>query len=138
MPTNYRSMIETPVLFYDNYCKICYNLAKIISIFSRGRVAIIGMYSRESSWIREIIDPTIYHYMPWLYSPKKKCVYGGRALILPLLKEMIIGMIRGGKERFRDPPPDKCSATLPCEGFIGLVYRLAHIAFKSKTIKLSS
>ncbi|MEM0043180.1 MAG: hypothetical protein QXJ51_02940 [Sulfolobales archaeon] len=127
---------SSPTLFYDNYCKICYTYAKIISLLSRGRISVRGMYTEDSEWIRRIVGPSEYILMPWFYSPRNRKIYGGRSMILPLLREMIIGLFKRGNNVFADLKPENCSAVLPCSGLKGFVYRTLTILLKSKTIDL--
>jgi len=128
--------IESPTLFYDNYCRLCYRFAKAIWWLSRGRIAAVGMYSKQASWLRSLIDPRIYSSVSWFIVPGKDIVYGGRSSIAPILKEILIGLVKGGKNEFRDPMPTTCSEILPCSGLKGFIYRTIHILVKSEKVKI--
>lgn len=128
--------IGSPTLFYDNYCKLCYRFAKAIWRLSRGRIAVVGMYSRQASWLRSLIDPKIYSSVSWFILPGSDLVYGGRSSIVPIAKEILMGLVKGGENNFKDPMPTTCSEILPCSGIKGLIYRITHILVKSYKVRL--
>lgn len=128
--------IESPTLLYDNYCKLCYRFAKAIWRLSRGRIAVVGMYSKQAMWLRSLIDPKIYSSVSWFIVPGRDIVYGGRSSIIPILKEILIGLVKGGENPFRDPMPSTCSEILPCSGIKGFIYRTTHILIKSHKVRL--
>lgn len=128
--------IDSPTLFYDNYCRLCYRFAKAIWRLSRGRIAVIGMYSKQAVWLRTLIDPKIYSSVSWFIVPGRDIVYGGRSSIAPILKEILVGLVKGGRNTFRDPMPTTCSEILPCSGIKGFIYRTAHILIKSHKVRL--
>lgn len=125
--------LRGPTLYYDNYCKLCYRIAKIVWRLSRGRIAVVGMYSEEALWIRSLVGSEIYPTMSWLIVPEKGLLLGGRASMVPIVKEIFKGIVRGGSSVFRDPPPKACSEIMPCSGIKGLVYRI--LATLVKTYK---
>ncbi len=124
---------ESAVLFYDNYCPLCYRIAKIVWILSRKRIKIIGMYSDDAKYIRELIDLEEYQLMPWLIYRGK--IYGGRKIIFPILKEILKGILKPGNHSFDDEYPTTCSAILPCKGLSGFIYRTWSLLSKSKIIE---
>ncbi|MCC6061982.1 MAG: hypothetical protein LM581_03335 [Desulfurococcales archaeon] len=128
--------LKSPLLLYDNYCTLCYRYAKIVWRLSRGRIAVLGMYSVDTEKIRDLIDFSIYTSVPWLIKPDECVMYGGRSMILPILKEILKGFFKKGENLFTDPPPRACSEILPCKGFKGLIYRTVHIMIKSFKIKI--
>ncbi len=128
--------INSPTLFYDNYCRLCYRYAKIIWRLGRGRIAVIGMYSRQAGWLRSLIDPKIYSSVSWFIVPGRDVIYGGRSSIIPIIKEILVGLVKGGDNRFKDPAPTTCSEILPCGGIKGFIYRTIHILIKSHKVKL--
>lgn len=128
--------IGSPTLLYDNYCRLCYRYAKAIWRLSRGRIAVIGMYSRQAGWLRSLIDPKIYSSVSWFIVPGRDVIYGGRSSIIPIIKEILIGLVKGGDNQFKDPAPTTCSEILPCGGIKGFIYRTIHILIKSHKIRL--
>jgi len=89
--------LKSPLLLYDNYCTLCYRYAKIVWRLSRGRIAVLGMYSVDTEKIRDLIDFSIYTSVPWLIKPDECVMYGGRSMILSILKEILKGFFK--KER---------------------------------------
>jgi hypothetical protein len=128
--------LKSPTLFYDNYCRLCYRFAKAIWRLSRGRIAVVGMYSKQAMWLRSLIDPKIYSSVSWFMLPGKDVIYGGRSSIVPILKEILRGLVKGGDNDFKDPAPTTCSEILPCSGIKGFIYRTVHILIKSQKIKI--
>jgi len=128
--------IKSPTLFYDNYCRLCYRFAKAIWRLSRGRIAVVGMYSKQALWLRSLIDPKTYSSVSWFMLPGREVIYGGRSSIVPILKEILKGLLKRGDNDFKDPSPTTCSEILPCSGIKGFIYRTIHILIKSQKIKI--
>ncbi|MEM1611109.1 MAG: hypothetical protein QXQ57_05645 [Sulfolobales archaeon] len=128
--------LKSPTLFYDNYCRLCYRFAKIIWRLSRGRIAVVGMYSKQAAWLRSLIDPKIYSSVSWFMIPGRDVIYGGRSSIIPILKEIFKGLVKGGDNDFKDTAPTTCSEILPCSGIKGFIYRTLHIVIKSQKIRI--
>lgn len=123
--------LQGPTLYYDNYCKLCYRIAKAVWRLSRGRIAAVGMYSGEALWIRSLVGGEVFPTMPWLFLPEKGLLLGGRASIVPVLEEILRGILEKGDRAFTDPPPKACSEAMPCSGIKGLVYRTASMLVKT-------
>ena len=92
-----KAIVEGPILIYDNNCGPCWKYAKIARRLSRGRIRLLGHYDVTDDLykIKEVVfpagyDPTI---MSWLIN--NKGAYGGRAWVLPLTKEIILGLLFG-------------------------------------------
>jgi hypothetical protein len=90
-------ILEGPILIYDNNCSPCWKYAKIARRLSRGRIRLLGHYdvTDELHKIKEVVfpagyDPTI---MSWLIN--NRGAYGGRAWVLPLTREIILGLLFG-------------------------------------------
>jgi len=128
--------LDSPMLFYDNYCRLCYRFAKAIWRLSRGRIAAVGMYSKQAMWLRSLIDPRIYSSVSWFIVPGRDLVYGGRASVIPIIKEILAGLVKGGSIAFTDPIPTTCSEIIPCSGVKGFIYRTIHIIIKSHKIRI--
>lgn len=124
--------IEMPILLYDNYCSVCYTMAKIAWKLSRKRIIVIGMYTKEADFIRHLINPKTYQTMSWLLYNNK--IFGGRKIILPIIKEIIKGITKPGDHIFMDQKPKTCSSYLPCKGLKGLIFRLTLLLTRSYKI----
>ncbi len=117
--------IRIPVLFYDNKCSVCYDIASFLHRLFRKRLLVIGEFSEDASWLRELVGFEEFIKMPWFYDPEKKILYGGRSMLLPILKYFTKSFFRSfEKTVFRDTRPGTCSAIHPCSYFGGLLYVL--------------
>ena len=77
--------INRPILLYDNRCKLCTSFAKNIRRLSRGKIIIIGHYSKEGDIFNNMIPNA--RSMFWIIINNN--AYGGRSGLIPLLKEII-------------------------------------------------
>jgi predicted DCC family thiol-disulfide oxidoreductase YuxK len=78
-----------PVVIYDNNCYLCIRFAKAVNFLSGGRLHLIGHYTVLGEKLRnEILDSSALE-MFWFIDGKT--AYGGRAALLPLMKEVFSG-----------------------------------------------
>ena len=71
-------------MLFDNQCYLCTKFASFFDFFLRGKLTIIGHYSKLGEEIRkEILDETALD-MFWIIN--KDRAYGGRAALIPLIK----------------------------------------------------
>jgi len=100
------------VLLYNEECSVCYRMARYVWRLTRGRVAILGMFSQEPKVYRDKIltllggDFGIYSSMPWLVD--EKIVRGGVSIVPPIMVEMILAIYKPGDFVFKDPMPFMC------------------------------
>lgn len=121
---------KIPMVVYDNRCYLCAKFAKIIDYFSRGRISIIGHYSRLGQITREeILDDSALE-MFWFVD--EKCAFGGRAALFPLLKAMITQ-----KRRQATPIDVECTCDYDCKTGKDILIRTASLLSNSKTIKIN-
>ncbi len=82
----------TPIVLFDNQCYLCTKFAKIVNLFARGKIMMVGHYSNLGLKIRnEILDDFALE-MFWFID--KKRASGGRAAIFPLVKSILSKNIR--------------------------------------------
>ena len=75
---------DFPMVVFDNQCYLCVKFAKFVNFFARGKMKMVGHYTKECEVIREkILDESALE-MFWFID--KKNAYGGRAGLLPLIK----------------------------------------------------
>ncbi|MFB5600640.1 MAG: hypothetical protein ACE5SW_10485 [Nitrososphaeraceae archaeon] len=87
------SIFDRPLLIYDNKCTSCIKFAKLATKTSRGWIRTIGHFdSVEIANIRKRIFPLNYDPTKMFWLINNKGIYGGRKALLPLLKEIIIGI----------------------------------------------
>lgn len=128
--------LGSPVLFYDNKCVVCYDLARLVYRLSRGRVSVIGVFSDEAWWLKRVVsDPLLLHATPWLYDPRGRRFLGGRRLVVRVLWYIVRSLLARGRPRdtvFVGERPDTCSSLHPCT----LVGGLLHVLRQSYEIVL--
>ena len=78
---------NTPILLFDNHCYLCEKFSKVVNFFSRGKITMVGHYSKFGIKIREKILEESALEMFWYID--KNIAYGGRAAILPLFKSFL-------------------------------------------------
>ncbi len=126
--------LKKPVLLYDNYCSVCYMMAKLAWRLSRKRILVLGMYTKEADPLKILINPNIYWTMSWMFYENK--ILGGRKIISPIIKETIKGLIEPGNSEFINTQPETCSLLLPCKGIKGLILRLTLLLTRSYKARL--
>ena len=78
---------NVPIMLYDDKCYLCTKFAKIINFLAKGKISIIGHYSKNGEEIRnQILDSSALE-MFWLID--EKTANGGRAGIIPLIKAIL-------------------------------------------------
>jgi hypothetical protein len=91
-------MFQRPLLIYDDKCYSCAKFAKAVSMLSRGWIRVAGhYYSQEAKEAKEIIFPPGYDATKMFWLVKKTGAYGARSGLLPVVREVIVGLFRGGK-----------------------------------------
>jgi len=76
-----------PIVVYDNRCYLCIQFAKLIYFLSRGKLTLIGHFSKEGEFLRkEFLDEKALD-MFWVID--KTFAYGGRTALIPLLKAIL-------------------------------------------------
>jgi hypothetical protein len=97
------SSFERPLLIYDDKCYSCAKFAKMVSTLSRGWIRTVGHYhSQEAKKVKATIFPPDYDStkMSWLVN--RRGAHGARSGLLPLAKEILVGIFRGGVEKVSD------------------------------------
>lgn len=92
------SLFQRPLLIYDDMCYSCAKFAKAASALSRGWIRTAGhYYSQEAKEAKEMIFPPGYDATKMFWLVNRNGAHGARSGLLPLAKEIIIGIFRGGK-----------------------------------------
>ena len=92
------SPFERPLLIYDDKCYSCAEFAKMASTLSRGWIRTLGhYYSQEAKEVKATIFPPDYDATKMYWLVNRRGAHGARAGLLPLAKEILIGIFRGGK-----------------------------------------
>jgi hypothetical protein len=103
------SLVEPPILIYDNTCSPCWKYAKIARRLSRGRIRLLGHYdnSEDLKRVKEAVFPAGYDptSMSWLIN--ENGAHGGRAWVLPMAKEILLGMLFAGNRNTKKRDGEK-------------------------------
>ena len=91
-------MFQRPLLIYDDKCYSCAKFAKVASALSRGWIRIGGhYYSQEVKEAKEMVFPPGYDAARMFWLINKNGAYGARSGLLQVAREIIVGMVKGGK-----------------------------------------
>ena len=85
---------HVPVMIYDNKCYLCAKFAKIVNLFARGRLLIVGHYSDVGMKFKSEIFPQNYDSAKMFWFVDNKTAYGGRAALLPLIAHILTSKIK--------------------------------------------
>ena len=96
-------------MIYDDKCYSCAKFAKAASALSRGWIRTAGhYYSQEAKEAKAAIFPKGYDATKMFWLINKTGAYGARSGILPLAREVVIGLFKGGDAA---TPPAACEYT---------------------------
>ncbi len=117
------------MVMYDNQCYLCVKFSKIINFFAKGKITMIGHYTKQGELIRKkALDDSALE-MFWFINEKN--AFGGRAALLPMIKEIIISKRKPTREINFD---DNCSEE--CKTVKAVILRSASLIFNSKKLEL--
>lgn len=105
-------LYSKPIMIYDNFCYSCTKLANLSHKLSRGRIYLIGHYTKEGMQIKSKAFPKGFdpNSMFWLINHRG--AFGGRSGLLPLVREVVKGFfgvtprVDTGQESIEDAAPD--------------------------------
>lgn len=84
--------MKPPVMLYDDKCHICIGFARVVNRLAKGRLTIVGHYTKEGRRLRETHLYPEATEMFWILDERE--AYGGRAALPQLLRCIISA--RGG------------------------------------------
>jgi hypothetical protein len=122
-------------MIYDDTCLSCQKFAKIANVISRGWIRIGGhYYSEEAIRTKTAVFPKNYESTKMFWIINSNGAFGGRAGLMPLIKEVLVGLFIHGEHRHerREFNPihaeiskDKCvNKTSSCESIKGTIDRV--------------
>lgn len=83
-----------PVMIYDDKCYLCGKFAKIVNLFARRRLLIVGHYSDFGMKYKSEIFPQNYDSTKMFWFIDNKTAYGGRAALIPLISSIMTSKIK--------------------------------------------
>ena len=136
------SSFKRPLLIYDDKCYSCAKFAKVASILSRGWIRTAGhFYSQEATDAKEMIFHDDYDATKMFWLINRSGAYGARSGLLPLAKEIFIGIFRGGGKISDINASCEFTNTdynLSCYTFKGILKRIIGTLRKGTTFRFST
>jgi hypothetical protein len=122
-------------MIYDDTCLSCQRLAKIANVISRRWIRIGGhYYSEEAIRTKKAVFPKNYESTKMFWIINSNGAFGGRAGLMPLIKEVLVGLFihneyRHERKEFNpmhaEISIDKCAnKTSSCESIKGTIDRV--------------
>ncbi|HVX03074.1 MAG TPA: hypothetical protein VHA09_07965, partial [Nitrososphaera sp.] len=103
------STFARPLLIYDDKCYSCTKFAETASALSRGWIRTAGHYhSEEAKRAKEMIFPKGYDATGMFWLVNKSGAHGARSGLPPLVREVMAGWFRGGKNNNADAFAPAC------------------------------
>lgn len=119
-------MFQRPLLIYDDKCYSCTKFARVASALSRGWIKVAGhYYSQEAKEAKEMIFPPGYDATKMFWLVNKNGAHGARSGLLPVAREIIFGMFRGGKVNDITAACEYNGTSMSCYTPINVFRRLA-------------
>ena len=118
-----------PIMLFDNQCYVCMKFAKLVNLFARDKIMMVGHYSDFGLQIRnEILDEFALE-MFWFID--KKRASGGRAALYPLVKSLLSKNVKKLRMTNMD---EKCQQD--CKTIKAVFLRSSSLLTNSKKIDL--
>jgi predicted DCC family thiol-disulfide oxidoreductase YuxK len=76
-----------PIVIYDNACHLCAKFANTVNFLARGKIALVGHYTKMGEKLRKEYLDTSATEMFWFIDGKN--AYGGRSALFPLFCEIL-------------------------------------------------
>lgn len=118
------------MIVFDNHCFLCVKFAKFLDFFTRGKMNMIGHYTKQGIKIREkILDESALE-MFWFIDETK--AFGGRSALLPVIKTIFSNK---SKKFPTTEINENCSED--CKSVKAVFVRSTSLISNSKIIKIS-
>ncbi len=119
-----------PIVIYDNACHLCIKFANSVNFLARGKIALIGHYSEIGEKIRKEHLDSKATEMFWFIDGKN--AYGGRAALLPLIREILFSKRSAPKQTWIEETCD-----VGCKAPKAVFVRSASLLTHSRKIKIN-
>lgn len=132
-------LADTPVLLYDDECRVCATIANVVRVLSKSRISTVGHYSPQGKIFKnESFGPKeTPEKMFWLVVGGT--CYGGRSGILPLLiqvlRSRIISSFGEGPKGPEVSETVTAKSRVRCFGFRGYLGRFAYTLARGEVIR---
>ena len=125
--------MKRPIIIYDNLCKSCTSYAKYVDKILRGKITMIGHYTKEGEKIKSEIFPDNYKGLEMSWFVTENHAYGGRKGLEHILRYMLKKTKREG---FKKNQFDFSKCDTGCSSVKGVLFRSGSILTRSKVIPI--
>lgn len=125
--------MKRPIVIYDNLCTSCTSYAKYVDKIARGRITMIGHYTKEGEELKSEIFPEDYKGLEMSWFVTDKHAYGGRKSLEHILKYLVLSTKEDG---FKKNQFDFSKCNTDCYTAKGVLFRSCSILTMSKTIRI--
>lgn len=125
-----------PLLIYDDKCYLCGKFAQTARRLSRGRIDIVGHYTKEGISAKAKIFPEGFDPTTMFWLVKGKEAFGGRSGLMPVAIEIVKGIFKPSSLFANDAPVNVvCSnEQLACNTPTDFVKRVSMLMKNGKKI----
>ena len=122
---------SVPLIIYDNQCRVCIQLARVVNYLAKGRLRLIGHYTDFGKQIREnFLDQSALE-MFWFID--SKTAYGGRAALGPLFSAIL-----HVKDNNSENMVFQESCDIKCNDTAAVFFRSVSLLTNSRKIKIKN
>ena len=125
--------MKRPIVIYDNLCKSCTAYAKYVDKLARGRITMLGHYTKEGEHFKAEIFPDGYNGLEMSWFVTDSHAYGGRKGLEQILKYLLLSPKEKGFEKNYF---NSSECTTDCYTVKGVLFRSCSILTMSKTIPI--
>ena len=125
--------MKRPIIIYDNLCKSCTSYAKYVDKILRGKITMIGHYTKEGEKIKSEIFSDNYKGLEMSWFVTENHAYGGRKGLEHILRYML-QKTKG--EGFEKNQFDFSKCDTDCSSVKGVLVRSGSILTRSKVIPI--
>ena len=117
-----------PLVIFDDQCYLCIKFAKVVNFLARGKLRLVGHYSKLGKELRESILDSSALQMFWFVD--HTMAYGGRSALVPLIKAIFHARGNSAEISIQE------SCDIGCKNTKAVFLRSFSLISNSKKIKL--
>ena len=125
--------MKRPIVIYDNLCTSCTSYAKYVDKIARGRITMVGHYTKEGEDLKAEIFPEDYKGLEMSWFVTNDHAYGGRKGLEHIIKYLLFSPKEDGFERNYF---DSSECTMDCYTVKGVLFTSCSIITMSKVISI--
>ena len=125
--------MKRPIVIYDDLCTSCTSYAKYVDKLAKGRITMVGHYTKEGEQLKSEIFPNSYKGLEMSWFVTDSHAYGGRKGLEKILKYLFLS---SKEEGFEKNYFDSSKCTTDCYTVKGVMFRSCSILTMSKVIAI--